>query len=440
MVWNKFNRDTAFALSDQLDSIGVGAYIVSDNTFLHVNRSLCSILGIDFPDAIVGQDVSRIIRESRCSDTGELIKDKIRIPLMPSRHRNIIQTHLGKEVLLEEEAFPFLCDLRRAVLGVVKNITVPVTIIAKEVASADSNKVCGHGYRSATAPVREGIFEFFEWIYDQAGLNLYDYKLGSVLRRVERCLISCGCGTYGDYLECLKQDSSELERFLEKFTVSYTKFFRDQEVFDCIRTKILPPLVSRMLCRAVEGEADEKRWGGLGNSVGPRELRIWSVGCSSGEEAYSIASLALLECSGKSLHPTLFATDIDTKRLTEARAGVYPACKCIPIPEDVRTKCFAQRDAEHFAAKEELRNIIIFGRHDILNDPVYRHMDLILCRNVLIYLTPERQEELLRSFVWALRPGGYLVLGSSETLFGDAARYCVGIGNNLRIYRKIIKE
>lgn len=436
--WNRqFNSKTAFTLSGQLDSLGLGVYVVSDNLFLHVNKSFCSIFEFDSPESFIGHDVRTIMRQMRRPGTGEPIEDQMRSLSGPQRYRYILRTYLGKEILVEEESFPFLYDLRPAFLGVVKNITASVAAPTTEGTTTCRKKGNANPYRHATGSVREKLFELFEWIYDRTGVNLYDYKLESVLRRVERCLISCGCSTYGEYLDHLKNDPAAIRRFLEEFTVNYTEFFRDQEAFDCIRAKVLPSLVSTMAHERSEDEPDKKTWEGMGSPFGPKDFRAWSVGCSSGEEAYSMASLVLSECSGKLLRPIVFATDIDMKKLAVARRGVYPVTKCAPIPKEILAKYFVQKDAGHFAVTEQLRNIIVFGRHDILKDPVYSHMNLILCRNVLIYFNPDRQEELLRSFFWALRPGGYLVLGSSETLFGETARYYVSVKKDLRIYRKV---
>jgi two-component system CheB/CheR fusion protein len=222
--------------------------------------------------------------------------------------------------------------------------------------------------------------------------------------------------TIGDYMDYIKAHPEEEQRLVADFLIKVTRFFRDAPLFDRLRLAILPELIA--------AAADE------------RELRLWSAGCATGEEAYSLAILVatLLERHASPPPVRIFATDLDEGALAFGRRGTYPASTLADTPPDLVERWFTQRDGV-FEVSKQIRAMIVFGGHDLGQRPPFPHTDLILCRNVLIYFTPELQRRALEIFAYSLRDGGYLVLGKSETPRPVERSFEV-VDRRLRIYRR----
>ncbi|CAN0625421.1 two-component system, chemotaxis family, CheB/CheR fusion protein [Burkholderia multivorans] len=241
------------------------------------------------------------------------------------------------------------------------------------------------------------------------------YKRATVLRRIERRLQVNGITDLQAYRDYLHLHPEETQALLQDMLISVTNFFRDKEAFDALEREVLPQLF--------EGRGEQDR------------IRVWSVGCATGEEAYSLAML-LQERSLKSAEGVsfqVFATDIDERAISFARTGLYPDS----ILSDVtpgRVRQFFSKDAAHYRVKKELREHMLFAHHNILSDPPFSRLDLICCRNLLIYLDREAQIDILKMFHFALRPGGVLFLGSSESADSVSSMFSV-IDKRNRIYR-----
>ncbi|MGF6416015.1 two-component system CheB/CheR fusion protein [Paraburkholderia sp. MM5482-R2] len=241
------------------------------------------------------------------------------------------------------------------------------------------------------------------------------YKRATVLRRIERRLQVNGITDLQVYRDYLHLHPEETQALLQDMLISVTNFFRDKEAFDVLEREVLPPLFES------RGEQDR--------------IRVWSVGCATGEEAYSLAML-LQERSLKSPEGVsfqVFATDIDERAISLARAGVYPDSISADLTP-ARIRQFFTRDAAHFRIKKELREHMLFAHHNVLSDPPFSRLDMICCRNLLIYLDREAQIEILKMFHFALRPGGMLFLGSSESADGVSSMFTV-VDKRNRIYR-----
>ena len=204
--------------------------------------------------------------------------------------------------------------------------------------------------------------------------------------------------TLAEYAAYLESDPEEYARLVNSLLIKVTEFFRDPKLFDYLRDHVLPELI-----------AEARREG--------RELRIWSAGCSTGEEAYSLA-IIVAEALGDELpwpEIRIFATDIDREAIAFARRGIYPPAAFKGLPAGARDRYFVKSDGGYEVAKR-LRALMVFGEHDLGERAPFPRIDLLLCRNVLIYFSAPMQRVALETFAFSLRPGGRLVLGTSESV------------------------
>lgn len=230
----------------------------------------------------------------------------------------------------------------------------------------------------------------------RTGHDFSKYKRSTVLRRIARRMQVTRTDELGDYYDFLRDNSDEAMALLGDLLISVTTFFRDRESFDVLKRDVLPSLL---------------------RSKDPTDtMRVWVSGCATGEEAYSVAMLLLEEAAGHELRPAIqvFGSDLDSRALAVAREGRYPAAIEADVGEE-RLRRFFTREGDGYRVRQELRDVVLFAIHDLLKDPPFSRVDLITCRNVLIYLDRELQEQLVSTFHYALNPGGCLMLGSSET-------------------------
>jgi two-component system CheB/CheR fusion protein len=243
------------------------------------------------------------------------------------------------------------------------------------------------------------------------------YKPGTLRRRIERRMAMAAIVDGSRYLDILGQDSGELELLAKDVLINVTSFFRDPKAFDLLAEQIVPDLVRRH-------EAD-------------RPLRIWVAGCSTGEETYSIAMLFLEEITATKPTVTLqvFASDLDGDAVAFARDGIYPESIAADVSPARLARFFTKED-HSYRIVSELRGLMVFTIQDVLADPPFSRLDLVSCRNLLIYLRPEAQEKVLLLFDFALREGGVLFLGGAETIANFADRF-EPISKTHRIYRHV---
>lgn len=241
------------------------------------------------------------------------------------------------------------------------------------------------------------------------------YKRATILRRIERRLQVSGLTDLHGYRDYLQSHPEETPLLLQDMLISVTNFFRDREAFDVLQADVMPQLL--------EGRA-------------PNEpIRVWSAGCATGEEAYSIAMLLQEASEGgaETIPFQVFATDIDERAIAHARSGLYPESILADVSAG-RMRQFLMKDAAHYRVKKELREHVLFAIHNVLSDPPFSRLDMVCCRNLLIYLDREAQIDILRTFHFALRPGGYLFLGSSEAADSVSNLFSV-VDKKARIYR-----
>jgi chemotaxis protein methyltransferase CheR len=256
-------------------------------------------------------------------------------------------------------------------------------------------------------------------VLEAGGIDLNLYKNNCVLRRIAHRQRSCGAANLRAYLRLVSRDPAERSRLVKALTIHVSQFFRNPSTFRAIQERIMPRIL-----------AAKKAGGG-------RALRLWSVGCAGGEEAYSLAIL-LLEVGPEAVQgyaSTIYATDIDSDSLSRARAARYEASSLTNVPTPWRQRYFI-REESRFRLSPEVRRLVVFKRHNILDPPPFGRIDLLACRNLLIYMTEALQERVLLSLCETLSPGGFLILGKVEGLTGAARNLLEPMDIGERIYRK----
>lgn len=229
---------------------------------------------------------------------------------------------------------------------------------------------------------------------ERYGTDFSGYRPATLLRRLQRRILATGHANLQSYLNFARKDVNEVQRLHSEFLIKVSEFFRDPKEWEQLSRKVIRPMIRRRLASD--------------------EFRIWSAGCATGEEAYSLAILFSEALEGK--HPgrfKVFATDLDEPALAAARRGVYKAGQLTRLSKR-RLNQYFDRDGDQWRVKKPIRSRVIFGRHDVLRDPPLASIDLLVCRNVLIYFTPEQSQTALRRLLYSLKPGGFLFLGRSE--------------------------
>lgn len=253
----------------------------------------------------------------------------------------------------------------------------------------------------------------------RTGHDFKHYKRATVLRRIERRMQVTTQPDLRAYLSYLEGHAEESKGLLADMLIGVTNFFRDREAFEALERHVFGDLMSNP-------HAD---------AVGREEIRLWSAGCSTGEEAYGLSILAA-EHQALTNSPSrvqVFATDIDERAIGRGRSGLYPESIVTDVPP-TRLRQYFLKDQGNYRVRKEIRETVLFAKHNLLSDPPFSQIDLIVCRNLLIYLDREVQREILQMFHFALRPGGYLFLGSSEGA-DSCSDLFVPIDKRNRIYR-----
>jgi two-component system, chemotaxis family, CheB/CheR fusion protein len=292
---------------------------------------------------------------------------------------------------------------KSAILAGCVDFVLPPERMAKELSQIALHPYVGLTNLEHVKPIPpewdEAWMRILTLLRDASGVDFTFYKKSTISRRVARRMSLKKIERLTEYWKYLKGNRKELDALYQDLLIHVTSFFREPDVFRALRNKILPQILAQ------KPSADP--------------IRVWVPGCSTGEEVYSIA-ICLLESLGDRAASTpiqIFASDISEQAVDRARAGLYPAAALKKVAKD-RVRQFFNRLNGNYQIKSGVRDLCIFARHDLAKDPPFSRMDLISCRNVLIYLEPVLQRRILGSFRYALRDGGYLLLGKSETLGG----------------------
>lgn len=284
---------------------------------------------------------------------------------------------------------------RSAIATGMVDLSAPVVRLAERIAEVTRNKQALR--QIIDVGVEEELRQVIALLRARTGHDFANYKRATVMRRVLRRMQVMRLTGIGAYYRYLQASPEEVQDLFSDLLISVTMFFRDGDVFDKLRNHVIGAIFDRL---------DDKR-----------AIRVWVAGCATGEEAYSIAMLLMEEADRRGVHPTIqiFATDIDDHALAIAREGRYPKAIETDVSEE-RLKRFFFDDSGWYHARKELRDVVLFALHSALKDPPLIRLDLVSCRNLLIYLQRDLQRQLCGVFHYALRPGGFLFLGSAETV------------------------
>jgi two-component system CheB/CheR fusion protein len=262
----------------------------------------------------------------------------------------------------------------------------------------------------------QALMQILAQVRVRTGHDFSGYKTATVLRRIARRMQITQVTTLTAYLHRLRQDSAEAETLFRDLLINVTEFFRDPEAWQALETTVIPQLF------AGKGRDDT--------------VRVWIAGCATGEEAYSLAMLLMEYTDGLVAPPLIqiFASDLSQNALRVAREGSYPKAIAADLSEERLARFFIQ-ESSHYRVRPELRERILFAPHNLLQDPPFSKLDLIVCRNLLIYIQRNLQQRIFETFSYALRPGGFLFLGNAESA-DDAHELFEPLDKRHRLYRR----
>jgi two-component system CheB/CheR fusion protein len=255
------------------------------------------------------------------------------------------------------------------------------------------------GKRPKTAPrAEDSMIKIFNLLRIQTGHDFSHYKQNTIIRRMERRMAINNIKSVDEYVHYLELKPAEVEALFRDLLIGVTSFFRNPAAFEALQKKVIPYLFT-------DKHPDST-------------IRIWVPGCSTGEEAYSIGILCQehIELLKQFFKIQIFATDIDSRAIEEARRGIYPPIISIDVSPERLKRFFTLDPDGNYRIHRSIRDMVLFSEHDITKDPSFSKLDLISCRNVLIYMDRELQKRLISLFHYSLNPGGFLLLGSSETV------------------------
>ncbi len=291
--------------------------------------------------------------------------------------RNSIATELVDEVLP-------VAEIPAKIIAFKKNLGIVEIPIEAEVRPEDQ---------------QQALREIFAQLRFRTGHDFSHYKRPSLLRRIERRVNVRALQSLSAYVAFLHQHPEETQALLKDLLISVTNFFRDQKAFEALEQEVLP--------RIFQDKKSED------------QVRIWVAGCATGEEAYSIAMLCAERTFGALDAPKIqiFATDIDETAIIRAREGFYSLNDAADVSAE-RLRRFFAKEADGYRIRREIREMVLFAHHNVIKDPPFSHLDLATCRNLLIYLNHGAQERVMETLHFALDPGKYLFLGTSESADG----------------------
>ena len=262
----------------------------------------------------------------------------------------------------------------------------------------------------------EALPRIYSLLQSECGVDFSEYKPSTVARRIERRLLLSDCRDLDQYLERLGEEPAELRLLYKDLLIGVTRFFRDPELFQRLRTDVVPELIRRLPPN--------------------EELRVWVAGCATGQEAYSVAMVVAdaFRVLGRKASFRVFATDVHRASLELASAGRYGNEALAGVPLDMRERYFEQRgDGLHIVTS--LRERVVFAHHNVIRDAPFTRLDLLTCRNLLIYLNPSAQRRVLSLFHFALKTQGVMVLGPSESP-GPLVEEFASLDARWKIFRK----
>lgn len=298
------------------------------------------------------------------------------------------------------------------------DIVRPPELIPEEIIAHLNQGVLENNFNSQITEKDDvDLLKILDMIQEHTPFDFSEYKRPTIIRRIVKRMTKSNITSLTDYGKFLNSNPEEINILAKEFLISVTKFFRDKDAFDVIKEQALKEIIN--------------------NKLQVDTLKVWVVGCATGEEAYSLAILILEELTElkKNLEVKIFASDIDKVALRHASKGVYPEYISRDVSQERLDKYFIKEE-NSYKIRENVRKMIIFAEHDIVKQPPYGKIDLISCRNLLIYINPILQRKILASLHFCLNLGGYLFLGPSESL-GDLKKSFNEIDKKWKIYKSI---
>ena len=270
---------------------------------------------------------------------------------------------------------------------------------------------------TSTAPNDAAFEALLQFLKRSRGFDFTGYKRASLERRFRRRMEAIGCASFGDYLDHLEVHPDEYSALFDTLLINVTEFFRDPAAWEYLRTHALPAALA-------DKPADEP-------------IRVWSAGCATGQEPCTIAMILaeLLGTDEYRRRVKIYATDVDEGALSSARLAAYGAKDLESVPEELRERYFERQD-QGFAFRNDLRRTLIFGNNNLVDDAPISRLDLLVCRNTLMYFTAETQARILRRFQFALRPSGVLMLGKSEMMISHREQFAA-LDIRQRVFRRL---
>ena len=319
-----------------------------------------------------------------------------------------IQAHGGVTFAQDEASAKYDSMPRSAVAAGCVDYILPPKSIAHELARIARHPYLSRDHTPETvllAPSENsGLDLVFELMRKSSGVDFTHYRQTTILRRIQRRMVVHKIDRIDDYVKFVRADPAEIKSLYQDLLINVTSFFRNPQVFDALKVIVFPHIFKY--------------------HSPDLNIRVWTPGCASGEETYSVA-IALLEFLGErasQTHIQFFGTDVGENSIAKARSGLYPDNILGDVSHERLRRFFAKVEGGYRISKI-IRDMCIFAQHNVINDPPFSHMDLICCRNLLIYLEPFLQNKVVSLFHYATRPGGYLLLGASEGVAGATALF-----------------
>jgi two-component system CheB/CheR fusion protein len=304
---------------------------------------------------------------------------------------------------------------RSAIATGAADFILPIKELAERLVLLVRNKEHAAGTLQETD--EEYLRRILAHLQARTGHDFSRYKRSTIVRRISRRMQVSGRERLSDYYAFMRDNVEEVQALFADLLISVTAFFRDSQAFETLAEKVIPRLFEDRDANA--------------------HVRVWVAGCATGEEAYSVAMLLLEEAERHESRPEIqvFGSDLDAGALSIAREGRYPVAVEADLSEERLTRFF-NKEGDHYRVRRELRDLVLFASHSLLKDPPFSRLDLILCRNLLIYLDRELQQHACTVFHYALNSGGYLFLGTSETA-DNPPNLFRAIDRGARIYQSI---
>lgn len=320
----------------------------------------------------------------------------------------------GMVMVQAEDSAKFDGMPRSAISTGIVDYVLPVAQLPEELQNFTSGNIL---IRTPDAPDNGAGYlqKIFMLIKRKTGVDLSYYKENTIIRRVERRMGINHVHQIKEYVELLEESPAEISILFKEILIGVTRFFRDVEAFDVVKREIIAEIIN--------------------SKEAGQPIRIWVAGCSTGEEAYGMAILFDQYCQENYLNNDIkvFATDIDKDAIEFASQGAYPESIAADAPSSVLQKYFSKK-GERYQVVPRIREMVVFAYHNIFKDPPFRSIDLISCRNLLIYLQPVLQKRVISNFQFSLKKEGFLFLGSSETI-GESGKYFKNIDVKWKIFR-----